>query len=82
MSFFEKLKNFDHAVFIYFMAFIKTKYPWILMALWLVAYDVHTYLTVNKFDSTMLYMDLPTILLLLLQAYIVSKKYNKKNEKK
>lgn len=48
------------------------------MALWLVAYDVHTYLTVNKFDSTMLYMDLPTILLLLLQAYIVSKKFNKK----
>lgn len=48
------------------------------MALWLVAYDVHTYLTVNKFDSTMLYMDLPTILLLLLQAYIVSKTFNKK----
>lgn len=82
MSFFEKLKNFDHTLFVWFIAFIHTPYPWILMALCTVAFDVHRYLTVGKFDTVVLFIDLPMVIVLLLQAYYFPKLYQNREDKK
>lgn len=80
MNFLKKLWNFDHTLFVWFIAFIHTPYPWILMALCLVTYDVHRYITEDKFDTTMLYLDLPTILMLLIQSYIMQNMKDKKDK--
>lgn len=82
MNFLKKLWNFDHTLFVWFIAFIHTPYPWILMALSTVATDVHRYLTEGKFDTAMLFIDLPLVIGLLFQAYYFPKVYQKWKDKK